>query len=110
MCQQEIAKSFIVTILFDASVDARCAYATGVLVLMSPATFAVSLSVNHHSQGRKKWGTLAFSLITLVFIYTTIVNIIERPNGIKIATFFISAILITSLISRVMRSQLFYFI
>ena len=99
-----IAIAFAVTILFDASVDAQGgAYATGVLVLMSSAAFAVTLSVNRYSQGRK-WGTLAFSSITLVFIYTTIVNIIERPDGIKIAAFFISAILITSLISRVMRS------
>lgn len=43
-------------------------------------------------------------IITLVFIYTTIVNIIERPEGIKIATFFIGFIIITSLISRVWRS------
>jgi hypothetical protein len=45
-----------------------------------------------------------FALITLVFIYTTIVNIFERPEGIKIASFFIGAIVITSLISRAWRS------
>jgi hypothetical protein len=39
-----------------------------------------------------------------VFIYTTIVNIIERPEGIRIAGFFIGAIIFTSLISRVWRS------
>jgi hypothetical protein len=39
-----------------------------------------------------------------VFVYTTIVNIIERPEGIKIASFFIGAIILTSLISRVART------
>jgi hypothetical protein len=39
-----------------------------------------------------------------VFAYTTIANIFERPEGIKIASFFIAAIVITSLISRVTRA------
>jgi hypothetical protein len=47
---------------------------------------------------------LIFSVITLVFIHTTIVNIIERPDGVKIAAFFIGAIVFTSLISRIWRS------
>ncbi|MGL4882542.1 MAG: amino acid transporter, partial [Waterburya sp.] len=53
----------------------------------------------------RSWrGIAIFGLITLVFIYTTIANIIERPDGVKIAAFFIGAIIITSLISRVLRS------
>lgn len=101
-----IAIAFTVTILFDANVDAQGgAYATGVLVLMSSAAFAVTLSVSHPSRGTRSWrGIIVFSLITLVFIYTTILNIIERPDGVKIAAFFISAIIMTSLISRVLRS------
>jgi len=51
---------------------------------------------------RSKQGTLAFGLITLVF-HTTVVNIIERP-GDGIAAFFIGAIIVTSLVSRVWRS------
>ena len=47
---------------------------------------------------------LAFGLITLVFAYTTVANIIEGPDGVKIASFFIAAILVTSLISRVTRA------
>lgn len=98
--------AFAVTILFNANVDAQGgAYATGVLVLMSSAAFAVTLSVGHHSrETSRKRGIIVFSLITLVFIYTTIVNIIERPDGVKIAAFFIGAIILTSLISRVWRS------
>jgi hypothetical protein len=94
--------AFMVTILFKADVEAQGgAYATGVLVLMSSAAFAVTLSTRHR---RSKQGTVVFALITLVFIYTTIVNIIERPEGIRIAAFFIGAIIVTSLISRVWRS------
>ena len=76
------------------------AYATGVLVLMgSSALVAVTLSVRR--QGRRGWLYVA---ITLVFIYTTIVNIVERPDGVKIAAWFIVTIIVTSLISRVVRS------
>lgn len=77
------------------------AYATGVLVLMSSAALAVTLSVWHK---RARRSTIMFGMITLVFIYTTVVNIIERPDGVKIASFFIGAIILTSLVSRVWRS------
>ena len=43
-------------------------------------------------------------LITLVFLYTTVLNIYERPEGIKIASWFIVTIIVSSLISRVVRS------
>ena len=39
-----------------------------------------------------------------MFVYTTFVNIVERPEGIKIASIFIVSIVITSLVSRVLRS------
>jgi hypothetical protein len=92
--------AFAVTIIFKADVDAQGgAYATGVLVLMSSAAIAVTLSAWRRSQ---VW--LPFLLISLVFAYTTIVNIIERPEGIKIAAFFIAFIIIASLFSRVLRT------
>jgi hypothetical protein len=47
---------------------------------------------------------LSFVTITVVFIYTTILNIYERPDGVKIASWFIATIIVTSLISRVVRS------
>ncbi|MDX2243611.1 MAG: amino acid transporter [Leptolyngbyaceae cyanobacterium bins.302] len=94
--------AFAVTILFRANVEAQGgAYATGVLVLMTSAAVAVTLSVRRTGTRRAK---LTFSTITLVFIYTTIANIIERPEGIRIAGFFIAAIVLTSLVSRVWRS------
>jgi hypothetical protein len=94
--------AFTVTILFRANVEAQGgAYATGVLVLMTSAAVAVTLSSRRHGTNRARF---AFGAITLVFIYTTIVNIIERPEGIRIAGFFIGAIVFTSLVSRVWRS------
>lgn len=96
------AIAFIVTILFKANVEAQGgAYATGVLVLMSSAAFAVTLLAR---QRRSRKGVITFGLITLVFLYTTIINVIERPEGIRIAAFFIGAIILTSLVSRVWRS------
>ena len=96
------AIAFVVTIIFKASVEAQGgAYATGVLVLITSAAFAVTLSAHRHRQKRAK---LVFGIITLLFLYTTIVNIIERPEGIRIAGFFIGAIIFTSLVSRVWRS------
>ncbi len=92
---------FAVTWIFEANVDAQGgAYATGVLVLMSSAAIAVSISARRR---KSKW-TLAFWLISAVFIYTTIANIIERPDGIKIASLFVFAIIAASFISRAMRS------
>ena len=96
--------SFVVTIFFQANVDAQgSAYATGVLVLMSSAAFAVTLSVRN-SRNSSLGKTLMFGLITLVFIYTLLDNIHEKPDGLKISGLFIGAIVLTSLISRVMRS------
>lgn len=92
---------FAVTIIFRADVDAQGgAYATGVLFLMSSAAVAVSLSARRRNSPWE-W---AFWSISAVFGYTTVVNIFERPEGIKIASFFIFSIIATSFISRVMRS------
>ncbi len=95
-----IGIAFTVTILFDADVDAQAgAYATGVLVLMSSAAIAVTLSV--WKEGLRRWGFLA---IAIVFGYTTVLNVIERPEGIRIASLFIGAIILASFISRALRS------
>jgi hypothetical protein len=96
------AVAFAVTIIFKADVDAQGgAYATGVLVLMTSAAIAVMLSARR--RGAKRWAS-AFLLISLVFVYTTIVNVFERPEGIKIASIFIGGIVLASLVSRVWRT------
>ncbi len=90
----------IVTLLFRADVDAQGgAYATGVLVLITSASVAVMLSVWQNKRLR-----IAFILTTLVFVYTTVVNMFERPEGLKIASIFILSILVTSIYSRAVRS------
>lgn len=92
---------FAVTVLFRADVEAQGgAYATGVLALMSSAAIAVALSA-WRKREKIRW---AFLLISLVFIYTTITNIIEQPEGIKIASVFIAIIVFASLVSRVWRT------
>ncbi len=94
------AITFLITVIFDADVEAQGgAYATGVLVLMTSAAVAVTLSVRN-----RRRELLAFTAVTLVFIYTTVVNVIERPDGVKIASWFIATIIVTSLVSRVLRS------
>jgi hypothetical protein len=94
--------AFLITIIFDANVDAQGgAYATGVLVVITSAAVAVTLAAR---QARQHKITVAFGLVALIFIYTTIANIIERPEGVRIATVFIAAILTVSLASRFARS------
>jgi len=94
--------AFLLTLIFRADVDAQAgAYATGVLVLITSATVAVTLAARKAGQRRLSW---AFAAIALVFGYTTVANIVERPDGIKIAAFFIGAIVIVSLVSRAVRS------
>jgi hypothetical protein len=94
--------TFLITWLFDADVDAQGgAYATGVLVLFTSAGVAVTLAARRAGQRRL---TVAFALITAIFGYTTASNVVERPDGIKIAACFILAIVGVSLVSRVGRS------
>lgn len=91
---------FVVTIMFDADVDAQGgAYATGVLALMFSAAIAVTIS-----QWKKGWTRWLYLLITIIFGYTTAVNIVEQPEGIKIASLFIVSIIGVSFFSRALRS------
>jgi hypothetical protein len=93
---------FLITWLFSADVDAQGgAYATGVLVLITSAAVAVTLAAR--SAGQRVL-TVAFGLIAAVFLYTTGANVVERPDGVKIAACFIAAILVVSLLSRLRRS------
>src|SRR4029453_2745589 len=77
------------------------AYATGVLVLMTSASVAVTLSARRRLQRKR---TIGYGIISIGFIYTTVANIFERPEGIRIAGIFIVAIIVISLLSRIRRS------
>ncbi|XAZ34527.1 amino acid permease [Glutamicibacter halophytocola] len=91
-----------ITIHFKASVDAQgAAYATGVLVLMCSAAIAVTISAKRKGEQRK---AMLFGAASLIFVYTTIANCVERPDGLKIAALFIAAVLLVSLLSRFRRS------
>lgn len=94
--------AFLVTWIFDADVDAQGgAYATGVLVLISSAAIAVTIAAR--KAGQRNW-TIAFGVISAVFLYTTVLNVIERPDGVKIGACFIAGIILVSLLSRLARA------
>jgi hypothetical protein len=94
--------AFLVTWLFRADVNAQGgAYATGVLVLFTSAGTAVTLAARRAGQRRLM---VAFAIITIIFVYTTVDNIIERPDGVKIGACFIAAILVISMVSRLNRA------
>ncbi|PIM72587.1 amino acid transporter [Streptomyces sp. JV178] len=93
---------FLVTWIFDADVDAQGgAYATGVLVLISSAAIAVTIAAR--KAGQRTW-TIAFAIISVVFLYTTVLNVVERPDGVKIGACFIAGIVLVSLLSRLARA------
>ena len=97
-----VAICFLVTLAFKADVDAQAgAYATGVLAVMTSATIAVTLAA---LRSQERVASILFGLIAAIFLYTTSVNIIERPEGLGIAVIFIAAIVVTSLVSRVFRA------
>jgi hypothetical protein len=69
--------------------------------MMASAAIAVSLSAR---RGGPRLGAFAFGLVTLIFLYGLVANVIERPDGIMIASFFVGAIILSSLVSRVWRT------
>src|SRR6476619_2810467 len=94
--------AFLVTWIFQADVNAQGgAYATGVLVLFTSAGAAVTLAARRAGQRRL---SIAFAVITVVFVYPTVDNVIERPDGVKIGACFIAGILAVSIASRLSRS------
>ncbi|WP_233507092.1 amino acid transporter [Spongiactinospora gelatinilytica] len=96
------AIAFGITVFFGAEVETQGgAYATGVLALILSAAVAVTLSALVRRRTR---AAVLFGLITLVFAYAAVANIIERPDGLVIALLFVLAIVAVSLISRATRS------
>jgi hypothetical protein len=100
------AINLFVTWIFNASVQAQGgAYATGVMVLMSSAAIAVVID-----ESRKRIGPwwrrlhVGYFLAMLVFFYTTVAIIIEKPEGMKIAGVFVVSIVVFSIFSRTRRS------
>jgi hypothetical protein len=101
----------LVTFAFGADVEAQAgAYATGVLVLILSAAVAVTLSFLQESRAsrRARFPCLAaaggFSVVSVLFAYTLVENVITRPDGLIIASMFIAAVLLLSAASRMARS------
>ncbi len=101
----------IIVLIFEANVNAQSgAYATGVLALILSAAVAVTLSfynetkkqslISDHFSKRAKIKIGYFGFISLVFFFTLLMNIAERPDGIIIAFIFFVLIFIASFISR----------
>lgn len=96
------AIAVLITIIFKADVNAQGgAYATGVLVLITSAAIAVTLSARRKGEKAK---VIGFGAVSVAFVYTTVANSIERPDGLKIALLFILGIVIVSMLSRLRRS------
>lgn len=92
----------VVTIAFKADVNAQAgAYATGVLVLITSASVAVTLSARRRGQ---RIASLGFGVISLILIWTTLANVWDRPDGAGIAALFILGIVVVSFVSRARRA------
>src|SRR5207245_8709145 len=95
-----------ITVLFRASVLAqRGAYAASVLVLMSSAALAAALDLWQRRQGswlkRTPW---AFVFISLLFSLSAGAAILTTPDGLVIALCFVLALLLSSIVTRAIRS------
>ena len=98
--------NILVTIIFKADVDKQGdAYATGVMVLISSACVATVIDLFRKRTGpavrRIAW---PFVFITVVFFYVTAMIVYEKTVGIAIASCFIAAVFVSSMISRWLRS------
>jgi hypothetical protein len=91
----------LITWLFDANVDSQAgAYATGILAMMISAAFAVTVSARRR---KSRAGLVGFGIVTLIFTYAFLDNVIEKPDGIVISLAFVAGIVLISLISRLAR-------
>jgi hypothetical protein len=95
-----------VTLVFRANVEAQGgAYATGVMMLISSASVATIVDQYRKRQGSKFHRIVwPYVFIAVVFVYVTVMIVIEKPEGMAIASCFIVAVMISSLTSRLMRS------
>lgn len=102
-----VAVDVAVTLVFRGSVERQGgAYATGVLVLILSAAIAAAIELWRESSGHM--GTRLRALYTwlcvLIFAFTLVENVRERPDGIIIASIFIVLLIGTSITSRYRRA------
>jgi hypothetical protein len=96
------AVNVVITLIFNADVEAQSgAYATGVLVLILSAAFAVTLALWRE---RRRGPAVYTGFLSLVFAYTLADNCIGRPDGLIIGGVFTLLLMLASGLSRSIRS------
>jgi len=98
--------NILIIVIFRASVTAqRGAYATSVLVLIGSAALVGGLDLWEQRAGdrvrRLPW---YFLFVGALFLVSALAVILAKPDGLLIALSFIAALLLSSIISRVLRS------
>jgi hypothetical protein len=97
---------FVVTLVFNASLSAQqWAYATSVLVLLAGATLAAGVDL--YRRGRLsslRWFAASFGVMCGFFLLMTTVTVFRNSSGVIIALTFVMTIVVTSFISRWLRS------
>ena len=92
----------LITVLFKANVDEQAgAYATGILAMMISAAFAVTVSARRRGS---TGGVIGFAVVTLIFVYAFVDNVVEKPDGIVISLAFVAGIVLISFVSRLARA------
>ncbi|MGA7952106.1 MAG: hypothetical protein WCA07_01170 [Gloeobacterales cyanobacterium] len=104
-----LAIDLLIVAIFRANVEAQGgAYATGVLVLILSAGVAVALALGSEAQAlnSKKLRALSYYFWAMVFVftYTLLDNIRERPDGLIIASCFITFVLVIGIGTRLRRA------
>lgn len=64
--------------------------------MMMSAAFAVTVSARRRGSTA---GTVGFGLVTLIFVYAFLDNVVEKPDGIVISLAFIAGIVLISFVS-----------
>ncbi|MEO6471490.1 MAG: amino acid transporter, partial [Aeromicrobium sp.] len=96
------AIAIIITIAFKADVNAQAAaYATGILAMMVSAAFAVTVAARRAGSTKATFG---FGIVTLIFAYALVTNVVDAPDGLLISGAFILGIVLVSVVSRISRT------
>jgi hypothetical protein len=101
------AIKLVVTVYFRADLEAqRFAYATAVLALLTAAGLACALDRWEARSTIPRWRRIpwVFGSIAVGFAVATAEAIWSQPAGLRIASLFIFAIVLTSMVSRALRS------
>lgn len=98
--------NLLVTWVFKADVSAQGgAYATGVTVLICSDCIATIIDKFRKRSGRfQQRVAWPFVAVAGIFLYVMTMIVIEKPEGLMIASCFIGVVLVSSLTSRMIRS------